>query len=309
MLRIKQHTKYKASTIIFCLQILFLNACSKTEAPDYTPQYSSNSAFEEKKEFIFGIHPLHNPKRLHEIFGPIANYLSNNIMGANFKIEASRNYAAFDKKLYARKFHFSLPNPYQTINALKHGYTVIGKMADDENFRGIFLVRKDSGINKVTDLKGQAISFPAPTALAATMMPQYYLQSHGLNVMQDIDIRYVGSQESSIMNVMLGNTKAGATWPPPWRALSKERPKLAQELKVIWQTEPLPNNSLLARDDINKDIVRQVTELLLNLHKDKKGKLWLNKMELSRFESATNKTYQPVREFLERFHNSVRPIK
>jgi len=70
-------------------------------------------------------------------------------------------------------------------------------MGDDENFRGIILVRKDSAIENVADLKGKAVSYPAPTALAAAMMPQYYLQTHGLDVMNDLDNRYVGSQASS----------------------------------------------------------------------------------------------------------------
>lgn len=300
---------YKFKVIILLALTFTLSACSEAEQEKYRPQYSNTPIFDKEKEFIFGVHPLHNPKRLHEIFNPIIQYLSDNIKGIRFKLEASRNYAAFDKKLYARKFHFSLPNPYQTINAIKHGYTVFGKMADDKNFRGIFLVRKDSAISKVTDLKSKAVSFPAPTALAATMLPQHYLQTHGLNVSTDIKIRYVGSQESSIMNVMLGNTVAGATWPPPWEALSKEQPKLKEELKVIWKTKSLPNNSLIARDDVSKDIVKQVKFLLLNLHKNKNGRIWLNKMELSQFELATNKTYKPVIEFINIFHNSVRPIK
>jgi len=288
---------------------LILSSCSGDTEKEYTPIYSQQSILSEEKTYIIGIHPLHNPKRLHEIFGPIANYLTENISGAHFKIEASRNYAAFDKKLYSRKFHFSLPNPYQTVNSLGHGYSVFGKMADDENFRGIFLVRKDSGINSVADLKGKPVSFPAPTALAATMMPQYYLQTNGLNVMKDIDIRYVGSQESSVMNVMLGDTAAGATWPPPWRALSKERPKLAKELKVIWQTAPLPNNGLVVRDDVDEATLRQVKKLILNLHRNKEGKVWLEKMQLSKFEKATDATYLPVVSFLKTFHNVVRPIK
>ncbi|MEZ4694041.1 MAG: PhnD/SsuA/transferrin family substrate-binding protein [Aliarcobacter sp.] len=49
---------------------------------------------------------------------------------------------------------------------------VFAKMGDDENFRGIFLVRKDSGIKNFEDLKGKKISYPAPTALAATILPQ-----------------------------------------------------------------------------------------------------------------------------------------
>lgn len=288
---------------------MMLVSCDQKQASEYNPEYAGAPYLASvEKEYIIGVHPLHNPKRLHEIFAPIADYLSQNIEGVRFKIEASRNYAAYDKKLYSRKFHFALPNPFQTVNSLKHGYNVFAKMSDDENFRGIFLVRKDSNIKTVKDLKGHAVSFPAPTALAATMMPQYYLQQHGLNVMTDIEIKYVGSQESSIMNVMLGNTKAGATWPPPWRALSKERPELAKELTVIWQTSPLPNNSLVVRDDIKQEIVNKVKQLLLNLYQDKQGKQWLSKMELSKFEEANNDTYKPVVAFLKRFGKEVRSI-
>lgn len=295
-----------ASHLVFIFFTLMLLSCDQQPAEEYNPEYSNSSSFKGDEVMILGIHPLHNPKRLHEMFGPIANYLSKNIEGVQIKIEASRNYAAFDKKLYSRQFHFALPNPFQTVNSLKHGYKVFAKMSDDENFRGIFLVRKDSNIKEVSDLKGQAVSFPAPTALAATMMPQYYLQQHGLNVMKDIDIKYVGSQESSIMNVMLGNTKAGATWPPPWRALSKERPELAKELKVIWQTSSLPNNGLVVRDDVDIKIVNKVKTLLLNLHQQQKGKKWLDKMELSKFENATNDTYKPVVAFLKLFNKEVR---
>lgn len=294
--------------VIILLFIIIISACNSSEPTPYQLKYADDPVSVKNKEYILGIHPLHNPKRLHKIFGPVANYLSANIPGVSFTLEASRNYAAFDEKLYSGKFHFALPNPYQTVNALKHGYQVFGKMADDENFRGIILVRKDSGIKTVSDLKGQAVSFPAPTALAATMMPQYYLQTHGLDVMKDIKINYVGSQESSIMNVMLGDTKAGATWPPPWQALSKERPELAEQLEVMWQTSHLPNNGLVVRSDIDQIVINAVKNLLFNLHNHTDGQRWLNRMELSRFEPATEETYQPVLDFLEVFNKEVRQI-
>ncbi|MCI5121056.1 MAG: phosphate/phosphite/phosphonate ABC transporter substrate-binding protein [Candidatus Electrothrix sp. AUS4] len=259
-------------------------------------------------EYIFAVHPLHNPQRLFEVFGPMMEYLSDNIPDASFRLEASRNYAAFDKKLYARKFHFALPNPFQTINAVDKGYKVFGKMGDDQNFRGIILVRKDSGIKKVTDLKGKAVSYPAPTALAASMMPQYYLQTHGLNVMTELDNRYVGSQESSIMNVFLGQTQAAATWPPPWKALSTERPELAEQLRVIWQTEPLLNNGLVVLPEVPDTVTQQVITLLTNLHTHEQGRNILKPMELSCYERASNDTYLPVRAFLIKFAEEVRPL-
>jgi phosphonate transport system substrate-binding protein len=293
--------------LLFVL-IFSFPACDNSKSSHYTPQYGEIPAV-EGDHYVIGVHPLHNPQRLHEIFGPVADLLTQKIDGTDFQIEASRNYAAFDEKLYSGKFAFALPNPYQTILSLKHNYRVFGKMGDDENFRGIILVRKDSVINEVSDLKGSMVSFPAPTALAATMMPQYYLYEKGLDVNKDIKINYVGSQESSIMNVFLGNAAAGATWPPPWKALSKERPQLQEALKVKWETQPLLNNGLVVRTDVPQDIVDQVSKILFDLHKSETGKMILDSMELTRFESASNETYQPVKVFLERFNLKVRKIE
>ena len=256
--------------------------------------------------YRFGVHPLHNPTRLHEIFFPLMDYLNRGIDGVEFQLEASRNYAAYDEKLFQGEFEFSLPNPYQTVESLNHGYHVFGKMGDDDNFRGIILVRKDSGIHSVAQLKGKAVSYPAPSALAATMMPQYYLYTHGIDVMHELDNRYVGSQESSVMNVFLGDVAAGATWLPPWQSLSSERPELAEQLEIKWQTDPLPNNGLVVRDDVSTELVDRVGALIFDLHNHDEGRAILAAMELSRFEPATDATYQPVRDFIDRFTRDIR---
>ncbi len=286
---------------------LLLAACHNPAPPPYQPSFSKTPPVTETV-YHFGVHPLHNPQHLYEVFGPLMDYLSEQIPSARFKLEASRNYAAYDEKLYAGKFDFALPNPYQTINAVDKGYRVFAKMGDNDNFRGIFLVRRDSGIHQVTDLKGKRVSYPAPTALAATMMPQFYLQTHGVSVMSELDNRYVGSQESSVMNVYLKQTSAAATWPPPWRALAKQRPELERELQVIWQTEPLINNGLVVSPEVPAETVQRVHDLLVNLHTHEQGRQILAPMELSRFESANDESYQVVRDFMEEFSRQVRPL-
>jgi phosphonate transport system substrate-binding protein len=286
---------------------ILLTACGTPAESTYEPLFADTPPVVETV-YLFGVHPLHNPQHLYEVFGPLMDYLSEQIPGVRFKLEASRNYAAYDEKLYARKFHFSLPNPFQTVNAIDKGYRVFAKMGDDDNFRGIILIRRDSDIQQVSDLKGRAVSYPAPTALAATMMPQYYLQTHGVGVMRELDNRYVGSQESSVMNVYLKQTEAAATWPPPWRALTKQRPELKRALKVIWQTEPLINNGLVALPEVPAAIVQQVQALLVTLHTHEQGRQILEPMELSRFEHADNGTYGVVREFINKFAQEVRPL-
>jgi phosphonate transport system substrate-binding protein len=287
--------------------LALVSGCSRESATDYAPQFGGQPAA-RMTEYVFAVHPLHNPERLFAVYGPIVEHLNVNIPGIRFRLEASRDYAEFEKKLYARKFQFALPNPYQTVKALDRGYRVFGKMGDDENFRGIILVRRDSGIRSVADLKGKSVSYPAPTALAATMMPQYYLHTHGLDVNRDIKNVYVGSQESSIMNVYLGNVAAAATWPVPWQIFVKEQPAKARELEIKWQTETLPNNSLMARDDVPQQLVEKVAGLLFSLPATPAGRRMLERIPLTRFEPATGAVYEPVRAYVKRFNAEVRQV-
>jgi phosphonate transport system substrate-binding protein len=285
---------------------LLAGACDKTDENAYQPSLGQET--QQATEYVVGIHPLHNPQRLMEVYGPIVDYINSQIPEIHFRLEASRNYEEFEKKLYAGNFAFAMPNPYQSVQSLKHGYRIFGKMGDDDDFRGIILVRKDGGINEVTDLKGKAVSYPAATALAATMMPQYYLHTHGIDVNRDVENRYVGSQESSIMNVLRGHVAAGATWPVPWKIFVAQNPELASELLVKWQTEPLLNNGWVVRKDIPEVIADKFSKLLFGLQESEEGRAMLARLPISRFEAASDATYRPVIDFLEKFSQTVRRI-
>ena len=299
----------RINLFVLFIMIFLLNGCSNSEEKSYEPLYGENPIKLQKKVYIFGVHPLHNPQRLFEVYQPMMDYINAQLKGSKLRLEASRNYAAYDKKLFSGYFDFSLPNPYQTVVASSKGYKIFGKMGDDDNFRGIILVRKDSGIKEVTDLRGKTVSYPAPTALAATMMPQWYMYQHGLNINKDIQNSYVGSQESSILNVFLGKSAAASTWPPPWRAFIKERPEVAKQVAIQWQTPPLPNNGLVARNDIPDHLVKKVSEIIFSLHKSDEGRKILSRMELSKYEKADDATYDSVRNFLQKFEAEVRPIR
>ncbi len=289
-------------------ELPIFEGANKPAGDAYEPVFSAKSKSKASK-YIIGIHPLHNPKRLFEVYGPIVDFLNANMPEADFTLEASRNYEEFDKKLYSGHFDFAMPNPYQTVNSLKHGYRVFGKMADDGDFRGIILVRRDSGINTVADLKGKAVSYPAPTALAATMMPQYYLQTHGIDINHDIENRYVGSQESSIINVLRGHVAAGATWPVPWKTFTKENPQLAAQLEVKWQTEPLQNNGWVVRKELPTEVVGKFAGLLFSLDQHDAGREMLARIPVTRFEPANDDSYGPVQAFIATFIKTVRPLE
>ena len=295
-------------TLIIFFFLFSLLGCNSEEEEEYRIAYSQSSLL-KKKVYIFGVHPLHNPTKLFEVYQPFVEYINKRLVDVELKLEASRNYGVYDKKLLNSYFDLALPNPYQTIMALKKGYKVFGKMGDDKNFRGIIILRKDSNINEVQDLKGKKVSYPAPTALAATMLPQYFLHQKGLDINSDITNLYVGSQESSIMNVYLKKSSAASTWPPPWFAFQKERPQIAKELIVKWKTKPLLNNALIAKQDFPQDILEKISVIIFDLHNTKQGQKILQKMELSHFEPADNKTYDTVKKFVEKFEKDIRTVR
>lgn len=301
-----------AMLVLWSLLSFFLSGCEPAPQQEQGPKYERVDSRQDgmaKPVYRFAIHPLHNPRKLTQAYQPLIDYLSSHIPGVRFQFEASRDYPVYEAKFRAREAEFLLPNPWQTLEAMKVGYQVIAMAGDADDFKGIFIVRKDGGIRTPAGLKGRAVSYPSPTALAATIMPQFFLHQQGVDVNRDIDNRYVGSQESSIMNVHLRQVAAGGTWPLPWRAFEKDHPQEAAELMVIWETPSLMNNSIMVRDDVPSGVRDQVRRLLTELSKAKGGKEVLAAMETARFHEADNASYERVREFVARFEREVRPVE
>lgn len=298
----------KQVCIYFLLFVLVVSSC-RYKRENSGPRYDTSPGTQDMPVYSFAVHPLHNPNKLMQTYQPLIDYLNSQVKGARFSLEASRDYTTFEKKYLDRKPEFLLPNPWQTLQAMKTGYHVIAMAGNPRDFKGLFVVKKNSGILTPQDLRGKAVSYPASTALAACIMPQYFLHCSGINVLTDIENRYVGSQESSIMNVYLGQTAAGATWPPPWRAFQKDHPNEAATLTVIWETEPLVNNSVMIRNDVPDEIQKQVQKQLIILQETEQGKLILEAMETARFIPASDKDYDIVRNYVERFEREVRKIE
>ena len=293
----------------FFLLLLSLGSagCDRA-AQEPGPHYLPARPPDQGLVYVLAIHPLYNPKKLHTSYQPMVDYLNCRLSGVRLELEASRDYGHFEGKIQARSPHLLLPNPWQTLQAIKVGYGVIAQAGDPEDFKGVFIVRRDSGLNNPSELKGKAVSYPAPTALAACIMPQYFLHQHGININTELENRYVGSQESSIMNVALRQTLAGATWPPPWRAFQKEHPREADELKVLWETPSLINNSVMVREDVPPALREEIRTTLVHLHESEEGRALLAGMETRRFHPASDRDYDVVRRYVARFEKVVRPV-
>jgi phosphonate transport system substrate-binding protein len=295
---------------LVCAVVLGTTAgCDAGEVAAERPAYVRSDVLMRRPVLTLGVHPMHNPARLMTMYGPIVEALNVALPDVDIRLEASRDYSDYERKLRAGTLALALPNPYQTAVVAKDGYRVFGKVMRDDDFYGVILKRRDGPpMNSPADLRGKTFSCPARTALAACMMPLMYLRQGGLDVAADLRVTEVGSQESSILNIVRGLVDAGATWPPAWRAFGKTHPDLAGQVEVVWRTDTLPNNGLMARNDIDAALVRRIAGVLFALSDSEDGRRRLAGAELAGFEPADEGRYAPVLAFMDRYTAQIGPL-
>ncbi|TAN70440.1 MAG: phosphate/phosphite/phosphonate ABC transporter substrate-binding protein [Magnetospirillum sp.] len=267
--------------------------------------YKPGGKAKAEDSLIFGIHPYSNPQDLFEAYEPVARYLEGKVPGIRIEIEASRDYADFEAKLAAGHFHLALPNPYETVLSLQHGYGVVAKMTPDDDFRGLIIARKDRHIRTLRQLAGKTVSFPSPTAVAATMLPLWVLHGQGLDVGKTVQAKFVGSQFSSLLNAYAGDVDACGSTVRFWRVWSRDNAEKAAEMEVVARTDSLPHNGVVVRHDVDKVLAARLAEALAGMDSDPNLDQSRFKQDQAHFELANDAAYQPVREFLARYDQAI----
>lgn len=285
----------------FIVALLWLCVGSGTVAAQ---GYKPSGVATTQQTYIFAIHPYTNPQDLFEAYAPIMRYLEQKLPGNRFEVEASRDYADYEAKLAARRFHFSLPNPAQAVASFEYGYRVIAKMTPDDDFRGLFIARADDAPVEPKNLAGRTICFTSATALAGTLQPLMWLHDQGVDI-KSLKIRYVGSQFSSILNAWSGEYDACGSTSRFFRTWSRANPEKTKDIKLLWRTPPLPHNAVIARDDVGPEIAGAVARALAGLAKDPAVDQSQFRIDQQHFELADNSAYKPVVDFLRRYDAAI----
>lgn len=285
-----------------------LAGCGKA-APDahYAPALVAPAPQAKVVEYRFGVTPMSNFRDIYDVFQPVIDYVNAGLPDARLVLEVPRGLAEHEQQLAAHNFAFALSNPYHSWRAAQDGYHIFAKMSDDTAFRGIWVVRKDSAIRTLADLKGKKLCFPPKSALAATMMTQLQLKEAGIDPDRDAHVSYVGSQHASIMEVFMKGADAGATWPLAWTTFQRQYPEQARQLDVRFPTGSLINQGLVARDDVPPELVRRVGALLAGMHDNARGRALLAQVPIVSIVPASAADYDVVRVFLDK-HSKAFPV-
>jgi phosphonate transport system substrate-binding protein len=292
--------KRKNYSLAFAILASFIFlSCDQLSSPKkaYEPVFSVDSA--HKKLLTWGV----NTPGYYEVFGPLVNYLNARLKDARIQLIGSNKFEEYVQRLGKKEFDMTTISGLLALDLEKNGYTIVGKVADDNAYRGIILVNKDSAINGFRDMAGKTISSPGKDALAGHMMPMYFLYQNGVNVKTGIKILNLGSFESVILNVYHGNCSAGFCMLSRWESFIKKRPEIESKVALKWTTPPMANVALIFRDGMDTKVSEELKTLIFSMHTTEEGKKALEPYAVNQFVPANAGTYEPMKNFLEKYNS------
>jgi phosphonate transport system substrate-binding protein len=162
------------------------------------------------------------------------------------------------------------------------------------HYQSLFFVRKDSGIETLSDLRARTIAFEAPRSTSAYSVPRATIKAAGLSLVpeQQADpaseaVRFVfaGSEINQAYWVERGKVDAGAFNEGDWERLPTH---LRSRLHVIHRTLPLLRWLFSFRTDLEHETREAVTDVLVDMHQSADGRNALVQAErIARIERLT----------------------
>jgi phosphonate transport system substrate-binding protein len=141
----------------------------------------------------------------------------------------------------------------------------------EAEYQGVLVVKKNSGINSLADLKGKVIAFEEPHSTSASILPRMLLEEHKLKLtevktpgrVKNDEVGYIYGADGSSVNVLItGRADAAATIE---REIDRLKPEIRDSLKIIGKTIFVPRQLLAVRKGLDPKIVNGLKQLLTSM--------------------------------------------
>lgn len=240
-----------------------------------------------EKHYTFGIVPQQSASELVRRWTPLLRYVQR-AYGITLTFETAPDIPEFERRLARGEYDFAYMNPYHyTIFSQKPGYKAFARQ-ENKRLTGILVVRKDSVLNTLTDLRGADIAFPAPAAFAATVIPRAVMARKGV----EHKAFFVRSHDSVYRNVARGFMVAGGGIE---RTLNTVDPEVRNQLRVLWRSDGYTPHAFAAHPRIAQDAVAKVAHALIAAKQTDEGREVLSHIDFEGVTPAKDTDWDQIR--------------
>ena len=245
--------------------------------------------------YKFDVVPQLPAAKIYSTWAPLLQRVGEGA-GLCFDLRVSTSIPEFEQKFLKGESEFVFLNPYHAVLAYqKKKYQPL--LADSEDLlTGILVVRTDSPIQHLEELKGKSITFPAPNAFAASLLIRAELAKKKI----DITPVFVKTHSNVYRSVIGKDAIAGGGVN---NTLDNEAPEVRQQLRVLYETPAYTPHPVATHPSVPAAVRERFLKAMLKLTQDEEGRKLLDGINLHRPQAVTYaQHYKPLESLqLEKF--------
>ena len=199
-------------------------------------------------------------------YRPLAEYLGKKL-GREVKLFTVDTWEGLAKSLASGETDIALMGPW--------GYVLAHHTADAQviatilydgkpEYFAITVTNPKSGINSIQDLSGKTFAFGDKGSTSGYLIPFFNFQKLGIDPDTYFSKVIYTKHQAIEIQVTRGELDAGADYNRNRNAMIEQGLIKAEDSKIIWQSDPLPNDAFAVSADLFKDkmLVKQLQEAL-----------------------------------------------
>ncbi|WP_407889069.1 phosphate/phosphite/phosphonate ABC transporter substrate-binding protein [Levilactobacillus sp. N40-8-2] len=169
-----------------------------------------------------------------------------------------------------KQYHDKVLLQAQRYGVAEPGDKATTKLVD--YYRSQILVRKDSGIKSVKDLKGKKIAVQDTTSTAGWIYPAVEMLDQGVNINKDgIQTVTVKGHDQGVLSVYNKNTDAAFVFQGARNLVKKDEKDIMSKVVPIYTTGKIPNDTITVRGDMTGKWQKKIATAFKQIAKTKKG--------------------------------------
>ena len=287
------------SSVLPVIVCVVLEGCRTAPKQEFAPLFGAEGGIASGElQYRFGVQPMRPTRRIWERYSTLVDELNASSSGFKLRLVSAQTDETYNRKLREGKLDFAIVEPNHVLEAEPLGYKTIARAGNADRIAGVIAIRRDSGITRIADLKGRTIAFSSPDSLAGTMLVRLYLRNAGLRLDRSSTSRYVGSQESALVEVATHGADAAGVSRAGWYEFVDQNSFLSERLEPRWTTEELPGAAVMVGSGVTQKHIRDVQRSLLALKRTAQGRAALARAGFSEFRYGEEASYDVLWEFL-----------
>lgn len=224
---------------------------------------SDPSEYANPDTLVFAYTPVEDPAIYADIWEPFIQHLEE-VTGRDVRFFAVQSNAAQVEAMRSGRLHiagFSTgPTPFAVNLAGAVPFAIMGSEDGRFGYTLQLYVRKDSGIDEITDLKGKRVAHTSRTSNSGNLAPRAIFPKHGVVPGEDYEVVYSGSHDQSMLGVVAGDYDAAPVASEVVERMADRGLYDPAEMKIIFESRPFPTTSYTYAHDLAPELVDKIKE-------------------------------------------------